>query len=127
MAENTPARIEDLVAARIRAQFVELIPEETFNLMVKKAINDFTNRKYDHQPSELEKIILEEIKTRFLNSVRVAMDGPEFQQKWNNGQPEPSEFIKSALQQLAPALVESMFAGLVHSAVNMMRNNLSRI
>lgn len=133
MADNTPAKIEDLVAARIRAQFVELIPEETFNNMVKAAIADFTSvrsRNYDGTspgPTKLEQIILDEIKRRFMEQVRAALNSPEFVDRWGKDGMEPSEFVKRIITDLSPVLVQALFGSVVQSAISHMRNNLTRL
>lgn len=128
MAENTPARIEDIVEQKIKAQFIELIPDEQFKALVNKAISEFTRSGgFDNDKrSPLEKMILEEIKTIFAAQLKDELTKPEYGQKWKTDGTGhgPSDVVKALLAELTPHIIEAQYGMMVQAMVNQIRSGM---
>lgn len=126
MAEaTTPARIEDVVAERIKAQFVSLIPDDQFKNMVDRAIADFTQRtgyKKD-SPSELEKIIQRILHKHFAEQVEALLASEEYAPVW--GTPvQASQVVKDFLKDLTPEIIQAQYASAYQILVTRIQTEL---
>lgn len=104
------------VRETIQAKFAELIPEEQWDIMIKKAMDDFVeqhaNTLVRTQTSELLK---EKIKERF-DKLSISSD-------WNNTIDEKlSEIIKKNAGDLMSGMIGSAMAGILQE----MRNRLGQ-
>lgn len=129
MANESPAKIEDVIANKIRAQFVELLPENTFKEMVEKALKDFTQKTgyQNNSASPLEKLIEQELRDRFLRQVKAEFDKPEHLVHWGHNSQTPSIFVKEIISQLTPQIMEAFFGSMIQQAVSTLRNQISTI
>lgn len=136
MADNLPARVEDVIANRIRAQFVELIPEEAFTMMVKKEIDWFTSTRsgqyYDggrDQISPLQNLIRKDIERKFVDLLGAELSKPEYQPTiFNaNGVPQMGDAVRAIIKECMPEIVAAAWGSTFQSAIMTLRNSLPRI
>lgn len=123
--------IAEKVANRIRDQFMELVPAEDFENMVKAQIQWFTTRpskKYanDKEPeSPLESLLREELRKHYSDAVHKAVN--EWSGSWDQyGKATASEATKRLVTENADAILASMMAGLIQGALSDFNQHISR-
>lgn len=114
---------------RIKAQFVDLIPDDVFMTMVEAEIKLFTEGRppdrWDNnkdRSSPFQKIVQEEIQARFRVKIQEELAKPEYEPVWtNNGYDLPDQFGKM-VRESAPYILEQMIAQQTTNLLNMMRS-----
>ena len=136
----SPTSMEDVkerIALRIKASFVELMPEEAWSKMVQAEITEFTmlhahdyrgNRRY----SNLQMIIHEVLEQRYREMLKVELAKPEYGGHFGvNGQVQPGEFIKSFLREnmteILTVILEGMGQRLVEQVKDSIRQNMATV
>lgn len=122
-----PARLMDGVRDRIRATFVSLIPDDHWDMMVKKEIDDFFRQRndggYRNQVSysnfglvvsqELEKIV----------KVKVAKELAVYQNSvWHGDGIVMSDALKDLLEKNAASIFTNMLGQMMQQVITNMRN-----
>jgi hypothetical protein len=116
---TTMASIQEKVKERIQASFLDLIPPELWEGMVKQHMDDFTKNL-------LPKLVKEEAEKRLRTLLSEEFKKPEWQDRWDFGRPQASEMLSTVLKEAAPSLVAALFGGLAQSIVIDLRNNPHR-
>ena len=137
---NVPATVlsvKDLVTERIRANFVQLIPEDVFTAMVAKELNDFTAERtvdggYNRRTSsQFRDIIRAELEAQFKALVKEELSKPEFSASlWERVPgtqgmtgPVPSLFVQELIRQAMPDMFTHIMGFMVQEQLNNMRNS----
>jgi hypothetical protein len=124
----TVVNIQETITQRIRASFVELLPEEAFAKIVADEIKRFTTDKeqfYDNrnlQPSPLRQLIRAELQNRFKESLKIELSKPEYTPVWGNAGQEPGEVVKRIILESGAELWRAAVGNVVQEMVNRMRN-----
>ncbi len=128
-ATFSPASLQDKVQERIRASFVDLIPEDAWKVMVEREISYFTSpsRRGDELVTPIGLMIQEEIRNRLKEKLKAYLD-TVIQTEWDEGLQAyvPAAFAKEIAASMGPLLVQQMFSGVIHSAVELMKHELRR-
>jgi len=118
IAKFDPSTLMEGVRAKIRASFVELIPDDAWNQMVKTEIDNFLLGEYDRwsnkrNDSGFQKIVREELQKAVKEKVTAVI--AEFQPNWQtetNSYDVP-KMLKDEIIRQAP----EMFMSMIHNAV----------
>lgn len=109
--------VQEKVKERIQASFMDLLPQELFDAMVKKAVDDFTTK-------ELPDLVKQAVRERLADAIKTELSGPEWQGKWlPNCRQVGSQMVEAIVRETAPELVQAMFGGMVQDIVSQIRNN----
>ena len=106
-----PEQLRDKISERIRASFVDLIPEESWKQMVAEQIRHFTSVNKDlggrNELSPLQQIIRDELSKRFKAQIIAYLDSSEMQEKWQQADNNygPGKALKEILEGLVPQIV----------------------
>lgn len=116
-----PTSMEDVkerIALRIKASFVELMPEEAWAKMVKAELSRFAERpaptRHETYPaSPLQIIVRQILDERYRKMLKDELLKPEYQGSFDQyGQGEPGEFIKDFIRDNLPTIIPALLAGL---------------
>lgn len=124
--------VRDAVTDRIKASFLELIPEEAWKGLVATEITAFTeDRRHPHSSQVIEaplkKLIREELDRRFRARIKEELDKPEYALLYDaQGQQQPGDAVKAIVEAMAPALVNALFAGVVDQAMWKLKQSLQQ-
>ena len=122
------ARIEDLVAERIRKDFIELIPKEQFDRLVQAQINEFTTSKGSYDKSPLGRMISAEIASRFGAMVKAELDKPEWQNQFSeHGYIRPSDAVRVMLMENMAEIFLAAHGAMVQRATDSLRSALGHV
>lgn len=113
----TLGSIQEKVQERIKAAFVDLIPEEMWRDMVNREIHEFTQKR-------LPNLVREEAEKRVRTMMGEELAKPEWTSTfWGPNGPHASEMVKKIIIEAAPDIVASAMGGMVQNIVLTMRNN----
>lgn len=108
------ASIQDRVRDRIKEAFVDLIPAEMWEQMVKAEIEAFTKK-------ELPELVRHEAREAIKSMLAEEFKKPGWQARWDDGQ-RPSEFVTKILADTAPNFVAAVFGELAQRLISDIRN-----
>lgn len=130
--------VQENIKAKIKAEFVNLIPDEMWTAMVESVVNEFINDKTERNyggdfkttPSPLKQMIRAEIEALAKGILKAELDRLTAG-AWNDfGQNVATEALKKLIAGSLPDIVAAMQAGMVEIAVtatvNHMRNSMNR-
>ena len=130
MATYDPSKLMDSVAAKIRAEFAGLIPEEHWRALVKKAVDGFFERRdrgYNQdKTSDFELLVLECVRKDAAQRIAKYLEGPEWVAQWDGAHKTVSEAVDAIVKKNAHEFINAMVGGLVQSLVEEMRSRLTR-
>lgn len=109
--------LNDIVRDKVKETFVNLIPEDQWNELVKKCTDDFVKK-------ELESVIKEELKKKMREKVSEELSSVVYASRWENGRQIPSQLIEMITKTLVPDIVTALMSGIVNEAVMQTANNL---
>lgn len=136
IAAFNPNQFQDKVRDRIRAAFVELIPEDQWNALVQKEIDAFLTTREERvsgysyetrvvvRPSALRQAVWDVLAEEAKKRARVMLDSPEWQSMWNGEREVLGESLAKFVEEAAPVLLKSMFTNAVQTAVASLRSQL---
>lgn len=110
--------VQERVKERIQAQFMELLPPEMFQAMVKTALDSFV-------ANELPALVRAEAREHLKKALAAEFTRPEWMERWD-GRKRASEMAQTIARECAPELVQAMFSGVVQAAVIETRNSIQR-
>ena len=123
-----PADIMEGVRARVRATFVELIPEDAWKAMIEKEVNDFmkpsSTWNNDNRASSFSKVVREVCEQRARKAVGDLLEGPE----WNGSQWGAAasaavlEFMEKNTENFISAWMSKVVQEQVYTAFQNLRN-----
>ena len=123
----TASTLQAKVTERIRASFIDLIPEEQFKQLVERELATFQTpqrwRGEDH-PSPLSALVRDEITARLKAQLKAELDKDEYKMLWTPYGSQAGEFLQRALAELTPALVQGLFAKIIEDTVYEVRSKL---
>ena len=119
-----PAQIMQGVKDKIRATFVELIPDEQWNAMVQTEIEEFitpgttsNNYQQSKQPSSLARIVQDELEKDLRVRLKELLAGPEWQEQWTNGKQTANDKIRQLLIDNSPEIMSKLLSSAIQQAV----------
>lgn len=124
----TMASVQERVRERIQQTFMELLPEEIFQGLVKQQLDQFMR-------TELPKLVAEEGKKIVSKALAAEFAKPEWQQEWDMNQsaiesmtlgPRARELVLGIVKEAAPDLVAALFGGFAQNIVMDLRNRAQR-
>ena len=110
----SPETLRDKISERIRASFVDLIPEDAWKSMVGEQIRHFTTGSSqwgDQRISPLQGMIRDEIRDRFKVKLKEYLDSSEMQQQWSNvdNMYGPAKALEEILAGLVPQIIVAQY------------------
>lgn len=121
------ASLKDKVTERIRSQFVDLIPEDTWKGLVEQEIEWFTKkaeRQYNQREwiSPLQQEIREVLRALVDEAIKKALQDTEWLQKYGpDGSLLAGEAVIKLIKENAVEVVAQVFGSAVQGAVDNMR------
>lgn len=125
-----PSKLMDGVKDRIKATFVSLIPDDQWEVMVKKEVQDFffTAKSTSYSSSSrtdfsqlVESLLKEECKKRFIEYLA----SPEFNIIYEeHGAKMQSETINKVIIENSGQIMVSVFAGMFGQMLSQFRQNM---
>ena len=79
--------LNDVVRDKVKETFVNMIPDDQWNTLVKKCSDDFMEK-------ELPNLIKEELKAKMRASVAEELARATAPGQWQNGRQQPSELVR---------------------------------
>jgi hypothetical protein len=112
----TMASVQERVKSRIQETFMDLLPPELFESLVKQALHDFTK-------NDLPKLVKAAAEDRLKKLLREEFEKPEWRDTWTGDSAwKPSEMLGQVLRDAAPDMVAAMFGGVAVQMVQQLRN-----
>ena|SRR3990167_2238592 len=129
ITEYDPNKLMESVQAKIRAEFVALVPAEQWAALVKKAVDSFfqrNERAYNDgdKRSTFEKLVHQVVEDDVKSRIRTYLDGQEWTARWTDGRQTISEEVERAIKNNAGAFMAALVGGLVQASVEEMKNRL---
>jgi hypothetical protein len=126
----TPESLRDKIADRIRVSFVDLIPEDSWRLLVEEQIRHFTtgSRQWNDQgASPLQAMIRDEIKERFKTKIKEYLDSPEMQTRWfhADGTYGPGAAIEEILAGLVPQIIVAQYRSTAADIIQRIKQSMN--
>lgn len=131
IAQYDASKLMDAVRDRIKAEFIGLIPEDTWKQMVKNEVDRFFAKQevtsWGERPRTATSNFQEEVHTLLKAEVTVRLKeyfgSPEWQHAWNeHGIPLASENTKKLIAEKMPEIVQGAVGSLVQNVINSMRH-----
>jgi len=124
-----PSRLMDGVRDRIKATFVSLIPEDQWEQMIKKEIDNFfgkkdyyrQNRDYTNFENICNKVFAEICENKVKEFLAAYTSNT-----WSNNAPIVSDDLKKMLIEKAPEIFLSILGGAMQNVINNMAAGFNR-
>jgi hypothetical protein len=128
-----PSKLMDGVRDRIKSEFVSLIPEDQWKLLIDKEINRFFNvaKEVGYNPRErttdFQDLVQYELKKETQRRVTEYLSSPDFQVMYGDyGQPIASQKVKELMVDSSGLILQNMIGGMLSTMMqdyaNQMRN-----
>lgn len=114
---TSASNIRDRVAEKIRATFLDLIPEDVFTEMVESEIRAFT-QDFGATKSPLKSMIEDELRSQFRTLIKDELGKPEYQGMWGSHGLSAGGFVKQVISENIETIVQAQYSALVQEAVN---------
>lgn len=130
VAPYDATKLMDAVRDRIKAEFVGLIPEETWKQMVQTEVKRFFEVKdrsgYSHGKSysDFQGIISEELEKETRRRLAEFLGKPEWQSHWDGYQDAMGESLKKFMVERAGEIVTTVLGNSFQQALSGMRRNM---
>lgn len=132
MNENAIAplsQVQENIRNKIKAEFVNLIPDEMWTAMVESVVEDFTTGDRDQwgnrrQEPEIKRLIRSAIEDEVKTSIKAKMDELGASTWSSMGQRIMSEAMTKLIADHFDEVLASVNAGMVHLMINQAMNNL---
>jgi len=125
-----PSTLMQGVKDRIKATFVSLIPDEQWEQMVKKEVDDFFNtkdREYNNRNrySDFQAIVRTELEAEARKRLLDYISSPDFNTVWQgSGLPVATEFVKNMVVENSGAILSNFYAGMASMMISDFANQL---
>lgn len=113
---NLPVSFEERVKAKIKADLAGLVPDEMWEGLVRKQIDEFMTK-------DLTPLIQAELKAHFAGFIREELGKPEWSSsQWVGNNMIGSELVRGVIVDAAPQILASLLAGAAQSVVYQLQN-----
>lgn len=110
---------EDSVKARLKGIVAELIPEERWDGLVKKAVEEFEKK-------DLPLLVKDELVARYKKAIQEEFAKPEWQATWDGAGPSASPKLKAMLVEVAPLILAAMIGGSMQTVMSNLQYQLQQ-
>lgn len=135
LAPYDATKLMDAVRDRIKAEFVGLIPEDTWRQMVKAEVDrffkdgDVYSYGYGNDrkalPSQFQSVVWEALKEDTKLRVKAFLESPEWEGEWDGqGGRKAGEAVKKIVVEKSGEIVSSMLANAMQQAIEAMRSRI---
>lgn len=111
----------DAVRERVKGAIFSSIPDEAIEKLIEKEFKNLTEPEYGGRKSQLQEVILGEIKNQM--AVRVRESVTKYLDETYVA--KPKELVDGAIKELAPIFMASLMESFASNAVQQLRNQLS--
>ena len=138
MAENAIApfdleKINESIRARIRLAFVEAIPDEAWNAMIRKEVDAFMQTRHvetgygSHQvPSHFSDVVRSELTKELQVRIKQMLEGQEWQGHWNGNMQNAGERIKALMIENSGEILNSWIGNIFQNMMSDLRNRMQQ-
>lgn len=135
MAENNqvqkfdPSTLMEGVRDRIKSTFVSLIPDDQWEVMVSRTVEEFFKKKdvdsYNSKryESNFDRVIMTELEAFTKEKLKEMLHSPEFSIMWENNDKILSESLRNHLVESAPKIIARSIESLMAGVLEQMRFN----
>lgn len=130
VATYDPAKLMDAVRDRIKAEFVGLIPEETWKQMVQTEVKRFFEVKerngYSHTKScsDFQSIVSDELDKATRKRLGEYLNGPEWQSQWDGQKDAMGEAVKKFMVERSGEVLATILGNAFQEAIRGMRQHM---
>ena len=128
-----PQEAMNNIKLRIKSTFVEMIPDEQWNAMVKKEVDDFFREKdrgYSNKReyfSDFQLLTKQALEEEGKARLKAFLTSPEFQVIWdNNGHLICSKAVEEMIVNNSGAIMINMFGGMFTQMIHQFSQNIPR-
>lgn len=121
---TTQPNIQQIVTERIKAEFVKLLPDDDWAILVENniaAMQSTRNHYGQPQVSELEQLIRAEITTVIKATLQTELAKPEY---WGDSL-TPAKFVSDYIAANAADLVKASWAEMVQKGIDRLRYEIT--
>lgn len=128
-----PNTLADRLRQRIKDSIADLIPQEQWDVMLKKELEGFFNAKIDGRswssdghltPSVFSSAVRDVIGDTLKIQLKAFFDQPDYQPMWKNGFFDPSSAIKKMAIECAGPIMENFISQAMQMFVQDVRSRL---
>ena len=125
-----PSKLMDGVRDRVKATFVSLIPDDQWELLVKKEVDNFfkqkeTNWNNREYKSDFDCLVRDELNKMARQKMTEYLSSPDFMVIWDsNGLPVAQEAVKKLVIENSGAILANTFAGMFSGMLAEFKNQL---
>ena len=136
MAENEvapydPKRLMDAVRDRIKAEFVGLIPEDTWKKMVKTEVEQFFAEKHDNAygtrrelPSDFQRVVWQELDKATRAKMKEYLESEEWQGHWKKNQLVAGKAVRKLVVEKSGEIMANVLGSAIQATIEDMRNRM---
>lgn len=126
-----PISVEKMIANRIRKDFIELMPKDTFEIMVKKVVNDFTkaDTRYNNtKPSKFDELVESIIVKEYLApKIIAALSTHEFSQRFDAaGKDIADRALKKFILENADIILANLMTSIISDTMMSFRQSFEQ-
>lgn len=113
------------VKEKIKKDFADMLPDEAWDKLVREAVDGFIK-------TELDAFIKAELATEVRSRLKSFFESPEWTGQWqwnaanNHNYENASARVSLIIKENIPLIIESIMAGAMQNAVNMLRQALQQ-
>ncbi len=123
-----PSTLMDGVKNRIKATFVSLIPDDQWEVMVKKTADDFFTQKdrsyYNNKTyqSDFDIVIRQVLEEKAKETIKEMLNSPKYQTMWDANRVILSDELNKQLVEAAPQMMANIMANMVQNVLSSLRH-----
>ena len=126
LAAYDPEKLMDSVKAKIRSEFVNLMPDSAWSALVKKSMDSFFDKKQDYygrqqSQSEFDTLVVKLVNEDAQKRIQAILAGPAWASQWENGEQLVSEAMAKLITENAAQIVARLLGQAMQGVVSQMQ------
>jgi hypothetical protein len=128
--EQMVSSMKETIQAKIRSEFVSLMPPELLKTMVTAAITEFQSPQRDNyghitnSNSPLQQMIHDELRKLLMQAVQEELNSAGYNTHWAHGEAQPGEIIRAIVKECIPDIVNAAIGNFIAMRLHDFRRNL---
>lgn len=128
--KETVAQVMDNLRDKIRFNLAEAIPEDVWQQMIQKEIDDFMEPKVkatyapEVKYSDFQMLVRHELQEACKVRLRALLSSPEWDVYWDGTRHTTSKFVTKFFQENAAVVIEGLLGKAFQDAITQARSNI---